>query len=91
MISWESLIVGSASTLNIWIDGGCGVGVLKMRKDLFVSGADVADCSLRVEALSDCLRADCFAFCKALDCGALFALRLLPPLGCLSFALGCSF
>ena len=54
--------MGSASTLNIWIDGGCGVGVLKIRKDLFFFVADVADCNLRVEALSDCLRADCFAF-----------------------------
>ena len=62
MISYGSLLVGSASTLNICIDGSCGMGVLKMRKDLFVSVSDVADCSLRVEAVSDCPNAACFAF-----------------------------
>ena len=62
MISYGSLLVGSASTLNICIDGGCGMGLLRMRNDLFVSISDVDDCNLRVEAVRDCLNAACFAF-----------------------------
>ena len=92
MISYESLFVGSALTLNIWIDGGCGVGVLKMRRDLFVSVSNVIECSLREEAVSDCLKAACFAFSLKLWNGVLcLLLGFLPALGCLSFDRCCSF
>ena len=78
--------------LNICMDDGCGMGVLKMRNDLFVSVSDVADCSLRVEAVSDGLNAACFASPLKLWIGVLcLRLGFLPPFGCLAFGCCCCF
>ena len=74
------------------MDGGCGSGLLKMRKDRFVSVSDVADCNLRVEATMDWRSAACFALSLKLYIGVLcLVLGFLPTLELLSFKPCCSF
>ena len=71
IISYKFSFVSPASKLKIWMDGGYGLRVLKVRKEQLVSMSDVADCCVRVEVSIVCRSAVCLAFSLKLYIGVL--------------------